>query len=174
MKTKKVSRRKFLENGAKCSTVGIATPGLIESQSCTIQAADEVQIKKVILNRKMGGLKKERFGGMVRLVLFSPTETGNNFLKLAYINLPPGSQGASHIHLGEEAVYTIQGKCILRIDGKDHLLEEGSAFIIPPDVEHPAEVIGKKNWIAVAAYCDECPVLKRARRKENVNYPINR
>jgi len=174
MKTKKMSRRKFLENGAKCCTVGIATAGLIGSHSSTIHAADELQIKKVILNRKMEGLKKEQFGGMVRLVLFSPTETGNNFLKMAYVNLPPGSKGAAHIHLGEEAVYTIQGKCILRIDGKDHLLEDGSAFIIPPDVEHPAEVIGEKNWIAVAAYCDECPVLKKARKKENVNYPINR
>lgn len=147
--------------------------GLIGSQSSLAQEVEEVKIKKVILNRKMEGLKKEQFGGMFRMVLFSPTETGNNFLKMAYVNLPPGSKGAAHVHLGEEAVYTLQGKCILRIDGKDHLLEEGSAFIIPPDVEHPAEVIGDKNWIAVAAYCDECPVLKKARKKENVNYPVS-
>ena len=174
MKTKKTNRRKFLGNGAKSGTTGVARVGLIGSQPSTIHVADELQIKKVILNRKMEGLKKEQFGGMVRSVLFSPTETGNNFLKLAYINLPPGSKGAAHIHLGEEVVFTIQGECILRIEGKDHRLEEGSAFIIPPDVEHPAEVIGEKNWIAVAAYCDECPVLKRARKKESVNYPINR
>jgi len=75
--------------------------------------------------------------------------------------------GVAYIHLGEEVVYTFGGKCILRINGQDDLLEEGSAFIIPPDVEHPANVMGDKEWVAVAAYCDDCPVLKKARRKEN-------
>lgn len=131
-----------------------------------------MKIKKVVLKRQMKGVKKEQFGGMFRMVLFSPSETGNNFQKLAYINLPPGSQGAVHVHLGEEVVFTLQGKCILRINGKNHILDEGSAFIIPPEVPHPAEVIGDKNWIAVAAYCDECPVLKKARKKEKVNYPV--
>jgi len=136
------------------------------------QEAGRMEIKKVVLSRKLGGIKKEEFGGMFRMVLFSPTETGNNFLKMAYLNLPPGSKGEAHIHLGEEAVYTIRGKCVLRIEGKEHPLEEGSGFIIPPDVEHPAEVIGDEDWVAVAAYCDECPVLKKARKKEKVNYPV--
>lgn len=173
MKTKIIKGGKIPEKKADCSA-GAIPKAFTESGFSSFSSDEEVQIKKVILNRKMEGLKKEQFGGMVRFVLMSPSETGNNFLKMAYINLPPGAKGAPHIHLGEEGVYTIQGKCILRIDGKDHLLEEGSAFLIPPDVEHPAEVVGEKNWIAVAAYCDECPVLKRARKKEKLNYPINR
>ena len=52
------------------------------------------------------------------------------------------------------------------------MLEEGTCFLIPPDVEHPARVVGNENWVAVAAYCDECPVLKKALNKEHVHYPL--
>ena len=131
-----------------------------------------MKIKKMIKSRKVEGLKEEHFGEVFRQVLFSPSETGNNFLKMAYIDVPAGSKGAPHIHLGEEVVFTLKGKAILRIHGKDYLLEEGSAFLIPPDVEHPATVPPGKNWVAVAAYCDECPVLKKARGKEGVDYPV--
>ena len=69
-------------------------------------------------------------------------------------------------------MYTIQGKASLTIDGKEHLLEEGACFMIPPDVAHPARVVGDANWVAVAAYCDECPVLKKALDKEDLCYPL--
>lgn len=171
MKDSKITRRKFLEKGTKVCATGVAA-GLIGSRASDALGAEDIPLKKVIVNKKNEGAKKEQFGGMFRTVLISPSETGNNFLKLAYVKLPPGSKGAAHVHLGEEVVYTIQGKCILKIDGKDHLLEAGTAFAIPPEVPHPAEVIGDQDWICVAAYCDECPVLKKARNKQNVNYPV--
>ena len=122
--------------------------------------------------RKVEGLKEERFGGISRRVFFSPATTGNRYLKMAYLDVPPGATGTPHVHLGEELVYTIQGKASLTIDGEEHLLEEGTCFLIPPDVEHPVRVVGNENWVAVAAYCDECPVLKKALNKEGVEYPL--
>jgi quercetin dioxygenase-like cupin family protein len=122
--------------------------------------------------RKLTGLKEEHFGGIFRQVFFSPETTGNRHLKIAYIDVPPGATGTPHVHLGEELVYTIKGKAALTIDGEDHLLEEGTCFLIPPDVEHPARVVGNENWVAVAAYCDECPVLKKVLKKEDVHYPV--
>jgi len=122
--------------------------------------------------RKVEGLKEEHFGGISRRVFFSPATTGNRYLKMAYIDVPPGATGTPHVHLGEELVYTIQGKASLTIDGEDHLLEAGTCFLIPPDVVHPARVVGNENWVAVAAYCDECPVLKKALNKEGIDYPL--
>ena len=122
--------------------------------------------------KRVENLKQEHFGQIFRQVFFSPKTTGTRYLKMAYIDVPPGAVGTSHVHLGEEVVYTIKGKAILTIEGDDYLLEEGTCFLIPPDVEHPARVVGDENWIAVAAYCDECRVLKKASGKENVDYPL--
>jgi quercetin dioxygenase-like cupin family protein len=122
--------------------------------------------------RKIEGLKEEQFGEISRLVFFSPETTGNRYLKMAHIDVPPGATGTAHVHLGEELVYTIKGKARITIDGEDYLLEQDTCFLIPPDVEHPARVVGNENWVAVAAYCDECPVLKKALNKEDVHYPL--
>jgi quercetin dioxygenase-like cupin family protein len=122
--------------------------------------------------KRVKGLKEEHFGQIVRQVFFSPKTTCNNFLKMAYIDVPPGSTGTPHVHLGEEIVYTIKGKAILTIDKQDYILEEGTCFLIPPDVEHPAKVVGDENWVAVAAYCDECPVLKKELGKKDIDYPV--
>ncbi len=39
--------------------------------------------------------------------------------------------------------------------------------------EHPARVVGDENWKAIAAYCDECPVLKKELGKEDIDYPVS-
>lgn len=116
---------------------------------------------------------QEHFGEIWRSVVFSPKVSCSNFMKMAYVEVPPGAVGTAHIHLGEELVYTIKGKAVLTIEGTEYLLEEGSFFQIPPDVPHPARVVGDEPWIAVAAYCDECCVLKEARGKQGVDYPVN-
>jgi len=123
--------------------------------------------------RRVEGLKEEHFGQIFRQVFFSPQTTGNHYLKMAYIDIPPGSVGTSHIHLGEEMVYTIKGQAIIQMGNKEYLLEAGTCFLIPPDMPHPARVIGDVNWVAVAVYCDECPVLKKALGKEDVDYPVS-
>jgi len=131
-----------------------------------------MNIKKKPQTRRIKDLREEHFGQIFRQVFFSPKTTCNNFLKMAYIDVSPGSVGTAHVHLGEEAVYTLKGKAILRIDGQDYKLEAGTCFLIPPDVEHPARVVGKENWVAVAAYCDECPVLKKELGKQEIDYPL--
>ena len=50
----------------------------------------------------------------------------------------PGSCWHPHVHLGEEIVFTISGKAILEIDGKDWVLEPNTSFLIPVDVPHGA------------------------------------
>ena len=123
--------------------------------------------------RKLEGLKEEHFGQLTRQVFFSPKTTHNSYLKMAYVNAPPGSAGTPHVHLGEEIVYTISGKAISTIDGQDYVLEGGTCFLIPPEVEHPVRVVGDEHWVAVAAYCDECPVLKKHLDKEDTDYPVS-
>ena len=123
--------------------------------------------------RRIEGLKEERFGQLSRQVFFSPKTTCNSYLKMAYIEAPPGSVGTPHVHLGEEIVYALRGKAIFAIDGQDYVVEKGTCFLIPAEVEHPARVVGDENWVAVAVYCDECPVLKKDLRKEDVEYPVS-
>ncbi len=130
-------------------------------------------MRKELEIKKIKNLKQEHFGQIFRQVFFSPETTRTQYLKMAYIDVPPGSVGTPHIHLGEEIVYTIQGKAVLTIDGHDYLLEAGTCFLIPPDVEHPAEIVGDENWKAVAAYCDECPVLKKELDKADIHYPVS-
>lgn len=125
------------------------------------------------MKRDLEDLRSEFFGEVFRQVIFSPTTTGNNFQKLAYLDVPPGAVGTAHVHLGDEVVFTLKGAAILTIDGVEHRLDAGTAFLIPPDVPHPARVVSDENWVAVAAYCDECPVLKAARGKQDVPYPVS-
>ena len=132
-----------------------------------------MDFRKELDIKKVENLKQEHFGQIFRQVFFSPKTTGNSYMKMAYIDVPPGSVGTSHVHLGEEVVYTIKGSAILTIEGHDYHLDEGTCFLIPPDVEHPARVVGNENWIAVAAYCDECPVLKKESGKEDIDYPLS-
>ena len=130
-------------------------------------------MKRVLKIRKADTLRREVFGkGVSREVFFSPEAGESTYQKMAIVDIVPGSVGLAHVHLGEEIVYTIRGKAVLECDGKEYLLEEGSCCLIPPDTEHPARVIGNENWVAVAAYCDECPVLKKWRNKEGIHYPI--
>jgi quercetin dioxygenase-like cupin family protein len=127
--------------------------------------------EKLIVKRAQEAEKAEVFGEVVRRVLFSPETTGNRRLKMAYLEVPPGSQGTAHLHLGEEVVYTISGRATLAAGGEEYLLEPGTCCLIPPGVAHPARVHGDRPWVAVAAYCDECPVLKAELGAEGREYP---
>lgn len=131
-----------------------------------------MEIKKIPEIKKLESLKQEHFGQIFRQVFFSPKTTCSNFLKMAFLDIPPGSVGTPHIHLGDEIVYTIKGKAVLTIEDNEYVLEPGTCFLIPPDAPHPAKVIGNDNWVAIAAYCDECPVLKKERGKEDIDYPV--
>lgn len=126
-----------------------------------------------MIKKKLSEGSRENLGSEVsREVLISPSETGNSYLKMAYVNVPPGARGTPHVHLGEEVVFTLKGEATLHANGKDYVLEEGTAVLIPPDLAHPVRITSQTNWEAVAAYCDECPILKKYRNKEAVSYPL--
>ncbi len=133
-----------------------------------------MDFKKLFSKKKLSDTVKENISAEVsREVMIAPSKTGNNLLKMAYIKVPSGARGAAHIHLGEEVVFTLKGEATLTADGKEYVLEEGTAFIIPPDVAHPVKITSNESWEAVAAYCDECPILKQARGKEGIDYPVD-
>lgn len=133
-----------------------------------------MDFKKFFSKKKLSDTKKENIGSEVsREVMIAPSKTGNDLLKMAYVKVPSGARGTPHIHLGEEVVFTLKGEATLTADGKEYVLEEGTAFIIPPDIAHPVKITSEENWEAIAVYCDECPILKKVREKEGIDYPLD-
>lgn len=112
-------------------------------------------------------------GAGVRQVLFSPETTGNQRLKMLHVKLPPGGPSALHLHLGEEALYTISGHAVVVIQGQEYHLTAGSGLLVPAGFTHPVQVLGDEPWEAVAAFCDACPVLKKDLGREGVTYPVD-
>ncbi len=102
----------------------------------------------------------EQLGELKRRVLFTPSRDGVNFLRCAFIEGPAGATGAVHTHPGNECAYIITGQATLMIGGKAHIVNTGQAIMIPPATEHPLTVTGQENWSAIAAYCDDCPLMK--------------
>jgi len=102
----------------------------------------------------------EPLGELKRRVLFTPSRDGVNFLRCAFIEGPVGARGAVHTHPGNECAYMITGQVMLRIGGDEHRVNAGQAIMIPPATEHPLTVTGQENYSAIAAYCDDCPLIK--------------
>jgi quercetin dioxygenase-like cupin family protein len=103
----------------------------------------------------------EQLGQLQRRILITPSRDGVNFIRLGVVEGPQGARGAVHTHLGNECVFTLRGEAMLLIGGEAHLMPAGYGMSIPPATEHPLTVTGADGWAAVAAYCDDCPALKR-------------
>ncbi|WFE89884.1 cupin domain-containing protein [Roseibium porphyridii] len=88
-------------------------------------------------------------------VLFSPTERGEGFLKLAVTTGKKGARSRPHSHPRDEVTLTLKGQAVLRADGKEYVMTEGTALRLPPGLEHEVEVLSDE-WVVVAVYCDEC------------------
>jgi quercetin dioxygenase-like cupin family protein len=54
----------------------------------------------------------------------------------------PGHQPRPHAHSHEQIVYIIAGKVRFHLGGAVYVLGAEELLVIPPDVEHWAEVIG--------------------------------
>jgi len=107
-------------------------------------------------------VEAEQLGELRRHVLLTPSKDGVNFLRIGTAEGPEGAKGAVHTHPGNECFFTLQGQGTLLIGGEPHVVNESHGMSIPPDTEHPLTVTGG-DWKAVAAYCDECPLLGRER-----------
>ncbi len=106
-----------------------------------------------------------KLGDLSRKVLFTPSDGCVNFLRLAVVEGPPGAAGAVHTHLGNECFFTIGGEATQMIDGQGYVIPTGSGMAVPPDLPHQPVATGTEAWKAIAAFCDDCPVLKDARGK---------
>jgi quercetin dioxygenase-like cupin family protein len=112
---------------------------------------------------KKSELKQEALGTLSRWVLISP-KTGNSaYQRMAFLEGKAGDKGAPHSHPGDEVLYCIAGRANIKIEGEDHLISAGEAISIPPGASHYPEVVGRDTWTAVAAYCDDCPVMAKAK-----------
>ncbi|WP_134681840.1 cupin domain-containing protein [Paracoccus ravus] len=88
-------------------------------------------------------------------VLFSPKERGEGFIKLAVTTGKKGARSVPHAHPRDEVTLTLKGEAVLRADGREYFMTEGTALRLPPGVVHEVEVLSEE-WVVVAAYCDEC------------------
>ncbi|USG64694.1 cupin domain-containing protein [Brevibacillus ruminantium] len=61
---------------------------------------------------------------------------------LAINTLVPGHEPRPHSHHYEQIVYIMSGKVKFHVGEEAVILEEGGLLVVPPDVEHYAEVIG--------------------------------
>ena len=113
---------------------------------------------------KVSEVNPEAFGTVSRWFLISPKVGNSTYQRMAYLEGKPGTRGALHTHPGDEVLFTISGKVNMKIDGEDHFLSPGEAISIPPGTQHYPEVIGNQTWIAVAAYCDDCPIIAKAKK----------
>jgi len=57
-----------------------------------------------------------------------------------YIIMPPNMYCDAHTHPTESIIFTVDGKWVLCSEGKRHLMNKGSLFFMPPDVETGYEV----------------------------------
>lgn len=57
-------------------------------------------------------------------------------MTMAFFNLAPGSGVPEHSHPHEQMGTVLKGSMTLVIGGKELVVREGGAYIIPPDVPH--------------------------------------
>jgi quercetin dioxygenase-like cupin family protein len=63
---------------------------------------------------------------------------------LALHILHPGHEPKPHQHSFEQIVYILSGKVNFHVGDETVLLEQGGLLVVPPDVEHYAEVMGEE------------------------------
>ena len=53
----------------------------------------------------------------------------------------------AHLASEESILFVQEGECILNINDKDHVLKQGDAIVVPPEIKHQIRVI--KDFKAV-------------------------
>lgn len=111
-------------------------------------------------------VQTELLGEIERQIIFTPSRSGNRHLRLVYLRGEPGAAGKVHIHPGEEALFTLQGQITMQIGDEEIIVGPNEAVMVPPGTEHPFRVTSEGPWLAIASFCDECPVLATSRAEE--------
>lgn len=113
-----------------------------------------------ILIRDLSKIIPEKIYDFKRKTIFSPLVTGNNNLMFALIEGQYLAKSQNHIHPGDEVTLTLSGKAEITINNEKYTILPQTAIRVPPWQIHPLIVTSKETWIALAAYCDNCSLLK--------------
>ena len=70
---------------------------------------------------------------------------------MTFFDLRPGNSIPSHNHPHEQITYLVKGSLKMTVAGETKLMREGDIAVVPPNVEHAAEV-GDKPAFAVDAW----------------------
>jgi len=120
-----------------------------------------------ILIRNLAKITPEKIYDFERKIIFSPLVTGNNNLTFALVEGEYLAKSQNHTHPGDEVTLTLSGKAEISINDKKYSILPQTAIRVPPGQIHPLVVTSKEKWIALAAYCDSCSLLK-----EKIKYII--
>jgi len=113
-----------------------------------------------ILIRDLSKIIPEKIYDFERKIIFSPLLTGNNNLTFALVKGEYLAKSQNHTHPGDEVTLTLSGKAEISINDKKYFILPYTAIRVPPGQIHPLVVTSKEKWIALAAYCDNCPLIK--------------
>lgn len=105
--------------------------------------------------KQLGSVEPVQLFDFSQKVLFSPKERGEGFIKLSVTTGKKGARSKPHAHPRDEVTLTLKGEAVLRANGEEFYMTEGTALRLPPGVVHEVEVLSEE-WVVVAAYCDEC------------------
>ena len=78
------------------------------------------------------------FPGVTRRTLISGKQ-----LMLTHFTYEKGSYVPTHKHPHEQISCVIKGKYKVYIGGKEHIVEKGDSYLVPPNVEHSQHAIEK-------------------------------
>lgn len=70
----------------------------------------------------------------------SALASGTNFIA-KQMAAQAGDLLPEHLASVESALFVYEGKCILKINGEDVLLQSGEAFVIPPQTRHQIKAL---------------------------------
>jgi len=116
--------------------------------------------KQEILIRDLLKITPEKIYDFERKIIFSPLLTGNNNLMFALVKGKYLAKSQNHTHPGDEVTLTLSGKAEISISDKKYPILPQTAIRVPPGQLHPLVVTSKEKWISLAAYCDNCPLIK--------------
>jgi len=126
-----------------------------------------------ILIRDLSKITPEKIYDFKRKTIFSPLVTGNNNLMFALVEGQYLAKSQNHIHPGDEVTFTLSGKAKININNEKYIILPHTAIRVPPGQIHPLVVASKATWIAVAAYCDNCSLLKEKNKNVIKNAKSN-
>ena len=69
----------------------------------------------------------------------------------SWVQIDNGAAFPEHSHPHEQTVTMIEGTLELTVDGKRHVLEAGTVFVIPPDVRHSGRALSACRVLDVFA-----------------------